>query len=71
MYNVIEEFLKSPCEKTFSRIKNNTYLLLKLFRKNKNLAKQFFSQDEWSLIEKEATDLSIKEQKIVKTALKK
>ena len=69
MYNVIEKFLENPCEKTFSSIRNNNYLLLKLFREDEDLAKEFFGQDEWSLIE--TADLDKREQEIVKKALNK
>lgn len=70
MYNVIENFLANPCDETFKPIRHNKYLLAKVFRKDEDLAKEFFSLDEWSMMDKEVTDLDIREQAIVKDCLK-
>lgn len=70
MYNVLEHFFANPCTDTFEPIRRNSYLLTKVFREDEDLAKEFFGRNEWSLIDKEATDLDIKEKAIVKSNLK-
>ena len=70
MYNVVENFLANPCADTFEKIRHNSYLLAKVFREDEDLAKEFFGYDEWSMIDKETTDLDVREQSIVKDNLK-
>ena len=69
MYNVVENFLANPCKDTFKPIQGNCYLLLKVFRGDENLAKEFFGVEDWRLINDEATDLEIREQAFVKHAI--
>lgn len=69
MYNVLRNFLANPWPETFKPIRNNVYLLTRVFREDEDLAKEYFGLAEWSLIE--TADLDRRELEIVKNILKK
>ena len=69
MYNVVENFLANPCEDTFKQIQGNRHLLLKVFREDEDLAKEFFGIADWRLINDKATDLDIREMVYVRHAI--
>lgn len=69
MYSVVKNFLANPWPETFKPIRNNVYLLTRVFREDEDLAKEYFGLAEWSLIEKEVTDLDIREKEFVKNRI--